>query len=197
MNKKLLLLPVLFLAGCANLPMGHSAPVHYWRVDTPEALSTGSVSLSDSSILLKVRVTDALKSSRLAWLGSPNEVVYAESQRWAEPLDISAARVLRETMSSKYDRVETVPVNVAFSPDYRIEVVIDNAWPNTKGEVTLSARWWISDGTGKLLKDDASNLTATGWRVGDWRAYAVRIGTLLQNLAGQIDKDLSSLDEGR
>lgn len=197
MNKTLsILLAAALLGGCANIPMGHSAPVHYWRVDTPAStfVSSDTAAKSNASVLLKVGVSELLKNGRMASMEGPNEVVYAESQRWAEPMEVGAARVLRETLASHYARVEATPVNVVFKPDFRVEVSIDEAWPSKNGEVKLAARWWISDTEGKLLKSGEAEFVQKGWSTGDWRGYSVRVGKLLADLAQSIDKDLSSLD---
>jgi uncharacterized lipoprotein YmbA len=184
-------------SGCASIPMGRSAPVHYWRVDTPATIfSTSDIATkSTHAVLLKVSVSELLRSDRLAWMQSPNEVIYAESQRWAEPLRDGVSRVLRETLNEHYTRVEATPVTVVFKPDWRVDVLLEEAWPSRNGEVALVARWWISDADGKILKSNVGHFEQKGWLEGDWRGYVPRLGVLLTDLAKSIASDLSSLDE--
>ena len=191
-----LLLPILFLAGCVSLPASVSSPTHFYRLELPEAFSsvTQNPLVSPSKLLVKVRVSDALRSPMMILARSDYELVYEDTQRWAEPLGDGMTRLLAGELRPDFAEVEVTPVPSGYVCDYRVEVTIDKLWGTPKGEVALEARWSVDDSHDTPLILGSKAFSQKGWDVGDYKDFAKRVSNLTPQLAAAIRESVAGLE---
>lgn len=84
-----LLTSVLCLAGCNVLPEPQPDAVRHFTLSGPVATAP------DGAMVRQVQLAGHLRGRQMAVRIAPNEVIYNEDVRWAEPLDDAITSVLR------------------------------------------------------------------------------------------------------
>ncbi|MDH3664339.1 MAG: PqiC family protein [Alphaproteobacteria bacterium] len=89
-----------------------------------------------------------------------NRIAVAEFDHWAEPLETTVVRVLRENLSSQLgsDLVVALPLRRNLPLDRQVEVEIARFDADERGEVVLDANWRIFDGGGGRMLGGARSV---------------------------------------
>lgn len=159
-----LLAAALVLAGC-----GGGGTIHYYVIDP----APGPVLRADAAPLaleiVDLEVPQYLERFQLATRSAGNEISYATSHQWSEPLRKTLARVLAEHLSEVLATpdVATPHARLASAPQLRVQVHVDRFERGTDGRVELRGRWQLTDAQdGRVLATEAERL-AGGARVAD------------------------------
>ncbi|MEN8108361.1 MAG: PqiC family protein [Pseudomonadota bacterium] len=134
-------LGLLMLAGC-----GTTKPSKFYLM-TPAGDSidmtaaSGNPAVGIGPIMLPAYLDRPEIAQRLG----KNQIHYAGSHRWAEPLRVSFMRVLVENIGAMLptDRIYTHPWGRSVSVDYQVEVDVSRFDSDTSGNVVLAANWKI------------------------------------------------------
>ena len=142
------MLLVLALAGL--LGACSSAPSHYYVLSavlsaqprairpTPEALFGTTVAIG------AIQLPGALDRPQIARRIGPNQLDYAENERWAGPLDEMIRQVLAADLRSRLPpRVTMIDNDSAAPANLTIAVTISRFDADKSGQVTLEAGWEI------------------------------------------------------
>jgi uncharacterized lipoprotein YmbA len=149
----LILVSVLLISGCLN----RSAPkVTYYSLLTMAQLGETEVVASLPEINLGVGpvvIPDSLRRSQVATRQNDNQHEFAEFHRWAGVLERDITSVLGDNLGQLLgiDKVGFFPWLYHFKPTYRVMVDMIRFDGSIDGEAVLSARWAISDSSGKEL----------------------------------------------
>jgi uncharacterized protein len=136
MRLRLILPLVAILSAC------HSAPSRFYEL-TAEPGPSPSGGVAGASIALgQVDLPGALDRPQLARRRGPNQLDYAEDERWAGPLDAMVRRVLAEDLATRLPpgRVMT-EVGSDKPADVTLSVEVARFDADAAGRVTLTARW--------------------------------------------------------
>jgi uncharacterized lipoprotein YmbA len=138
-----------------------------------------------------VKFPDYLDRSQMVTRVAPNQVVYSDVHRWAEPLDRNFSRVMNENLTRllNTDRIVSLPTFVPVAVQFDIPMEILRFESDDQGVVELAARWAIRSGNGKLLYATESHITetASGTKKKEIVAALSRaVGKLSEELAGEI-----------
>jgi hypothetical protein len=135
--------PVLALAGL--LAACSSAPSHYYVLTPqPPTIRPGAETLAGATTVAigAVKLPGALDRPQIARRIGPNQLDYAENERWAGPLDEMVRRVLAADLRSRLppgvamvDNSSAAPANLTIAVDLlRFDA-------DKSGRVTLEAGW--------------------------------------------------------
>lgn len=134
------------VAGCAN-----PEPSRFYIL-TPMAVSqtAQAVNANDPKLTVgidPIELPQYLDRAQIVTRTSRNELVFAEFDRWAEPLDDNFVRVLLEDLSTQLSphRILVVPTAGGIAPDYRVLVEVTRFDRDVGGDSVLTARWTIFD----------------------------------------------------
>lgn len=96
-----------------------------------------------------LRLPDYLLRYQIATRVAPNRLVFAESERWAEPIENNFARVLSQNLVCLLhtERVVTLPTYIATPLTYEVPMEVVQFEREAGGRVTLWARWAVQDAT--------------------------------------------------
>lgn len=88
---------------------------------------------------------DYLRRTEMARRDSETEVRYADTSRWAEPLEEGLARTLAENIALLVGtkRVLVVPAPIRSEPDVTVPIEVIRFEPTPDGDVLLIARWVV------------------------------------------------------
>ena len=165
------------LAGCASSP-----PNTYYTLSVESPCPAISPPAHMESLdTATIRFPGVLDRPQLVVRTGPQTVDVREFDRWAEPLDQMATRVLAE------DIAPCQSISGSEKPKYLLSVSIDEFMANTSGHAHLTGRWWIlRKGEEKAVQRGHS--FSLSERV-DGARGAERVATmsaLLGRLAGEI-----------
>ncbi len=92
-----------------------------------------------------VQIAPYLQTKLFTVRSNANEVIFLDSTRWGEPLDLGIARVVAEDLQPLKNvlRVSTQPFRADEQRDFEILIHVDACEGAAGGEVRFSARWRI------------------------------------------------------
>ena len=172
------------LAGCAQ-----SQPTNFYTlfafadqqgVDEGDPLRLG---------VEQVRLPAYLDRPQIVTRNGTNRMTVADLDQWAEPLETTFQRVLRENLSSRLasDLVVTLPSRRDLRLDRQIEVEVLRFDADETGQVVLDASWLIFDGNGRKVLDEGRSLIRQQvTRLGDYEQIAKAMSVCLAGMSDEI-----------
>ena len=179
---------VFFLAACAA-----REPLPQFYLLTPPAGSHGRSHGGPSVYVQRVAVPAYLVRNSLVMVRAGNQVAYAGSARWAEPLDQGVARMVAEGLN-RVARIQATSFTPAAPPGdyvYSVEIQLQRFEGTDTGQVILAARYQVFTASG--TEPTASrNFEArrTGWQPGDYAGLARLLSEELMDLSRTIARSL-------
>lgn len=125
-----------------------------------------------------------------------NRVTVAEFDQWAEPLETTVQRMLRENLSSqlKSNLVVALPLRRNLPLDRQVEVEVARFDADETGEVVLDANWRIFDGNGGRMLDGGRSVIREQVTVlGDYENIAEAMSVCLALMSKEIADALLAL----
>ncbi len=184
-------LPLLgtLLSGCASRQALDS-----YYVLTPDA-SAGARSGTQAGIrgtrifIRRVDIPGYLQATKLVSRHADNQVEYATSAQWAEPLDqgIAGAVASAAGRTARATVVGAVGGGVPPARDYDLKIAIERFEGDDKGEVILVATWSLfapESSTPVLTR--RSRYEQSGWKEGDYPSLAKLLGEDVAALGAEI-----------
>jgi len=138
------LLLALALAGC--LGKGGTTTLYY-LVD-PVTLTAPVSDMSPPSVeIMDLHIPQYLERFQIATRTGDNGIVYSEYHQWGENLRKNLLRTMARNLSGLLGATDvSTPLNRSMStPDYRIQIHIDQFEQDQDGHVRLKARWQVLD----------------------------------------------------
>ncbi len=156
---------LLAAAGCSFLaPQPDPSQYFVLAPITDAEVPPTDASMADVSVGVgPLRFPDYLLRYQIATRVAPNRLVFADSERWAEPIETTFARVLSQNLTRllRTERVMALPMYVATALTYEVPMEVVQFEREADGRVTLWARWAVQDATThRLLYTAQSQLSA-------------------------------------
>ena len=146
-------LGVLILAGIVSA-CGSSPPTHFYTLSTqPAPNAAGQLGYPMRTVALgEVKLPDALDRPQIARQIGPNQLEYAEADRWAGPLDDMVRRVLAADLRPLLPAGTALVANDSSTPaQTTVAVEVSRFDADKSGRVTLDANWEILDKNAKVV----------------------------------------------
>jgi uncharacterized lipoprotein YmbA len=143
---KLKILFCVALSLCAGACFSSSASRFYMLRSIQETAPSAAAEVEQNSVSIcvgPVLLADYLDYKQLCSRDSGNEVLYAEYDRWAEPLEAGIARVLVENLSLLLGtaRIDVFPWKSPSPADYQLRIMLLKFNGEPGGQAELKARW--------------------------------------------------------
>ena len=156
----ILLLCLLFLCGCA------SKSSNYYVLHSLQSEASGvKMARAESDLTIGVgpiKIPEYLDRPQMDTRSTPDNLQFAEFDKWAEPLEKNLARVLADNLSIllSTDRVVVFPWAGSMHVSYQVTMDVSQLEYTPAGKALLVAGWSIfgNDG-GKLLAIKRSRIT--------------------------------------
>jgi uncharacterized protein len=150
---RLLVLAATMLAGVLSA-CGSSPPSHYYELSVqPAPPAAEQVGYPARTLALgEIKLPGALDRPQIARQIGPNQLEYAETDRWAGPLDAMVRRVLSADLRPLVPAGMVLIANDSAAPaglTVAVEVLRFDA--DRAGRVTLQASWETLDKNAKLI----------------------------------------------
>lgn len=152
----------LLLAACAGAP---NAPVRLYQLGARTAAMQSAPIRFASVGVGPIQWPEYLDRRPLLTRLDAHTLQAADNDRWAEPLDLNFARVLREDLAASLGttRVVAYPWNGAEAPQVSLHLEVLQFDSTSDGAATLRARWRLVE------RGSPDRMTE---HLGEWRAEA-------------------------
>jgi uncharacterized lipoprotein YmbA len=142
--KSVVLLSVAcLLSSCAGV--GSTAPIRYYLIDPIEYSNTSAVRPLSIEII-NLQIPQYLERFHIATRSSESQLEFSESHQWGENLRKNLLRTMARNLSALLSTMDIgTPLNrSASSPDYRVQIHIEQFEQESNNKVKLVARWQLS-----------------------------------------------------
>lgn len=192
-----LLCCVVVAAGCSVLTAREDPTRFYVLSPTADAPTDAPTHLVLG--LGPITLPRYLQNSALVRRAGPNEVQFADFDRWAGPLDGQIARTLAEELHVLLgsDRIVTFPWYQDAMLDAAVVIEVFQFEPDTDGQAHLVARWKLMTRDGAMVRaadvdlHEPVNGRSTDATVG---ALSRVLGRLAQEIAGGVRATAAAID---
>lgn len=113
---------------------------------------------------------------------------YAETARWAEPLDQGVARAVAENLNRRSGITA-----FGFSPSappgphrYDVQIRLESFEGTDSGEVVLAAHWQVLTADGSSVASRRTEIRRNGWTPGDYPGLVKLLSDAVAEMSGQI-----------
>lgn len=113
---------------------------------------------------------------------------YAETARWAEPLDQGVARAVAENLNRRSGITA-----FGFSPSappgphrYDVQIRLESFEGTDSGEVVLAAHWQVLTTDGSSVASRRTEIRRNGWTPGDYPGLVKLLSEAVAEMSGQI-----------
>jgi len=188
---------IALLTSCASAPLS----VRYYLLHTPEnKVHNSSDESKPIAVLQSLQVADYLRQASLVMQVAEHELYYSRQDVWAEQLESSFYKALIQDLNASDQRSYVAPSSPQ-APDgtTTISIVLDHFHTTDKSTVVSSGHYWLSQNDPHAAKNRKLATSSHSFYFEsplqqDGYAHAVdRLRTLVNNLAQQIEKDISAL----
>lgn len=181
----LILLSGLLLSGC----LGGGNTIRYYLVN-PVGFSDvhGAAEKKLAVRIINLHIPQYLEHLHIAVRTGENSLQYSEFNQWGEDLRKNLMRTMARNLASLLSTADiSTPLNRSSStPDFQLEIHIDQFEKDSDGLVRLAARWQlVNPAGGEALGIHSANLES-GNRVPD-RDYDRMVGEM-RDLYGQLSR---------
>ena len=138
-----------------------------------------------------VKLPGALDRPQIARRLGPNQLEYAESERWAGPIDDMTRRVLSTDLRTRLPASTTMITDDSPTPaDMTIAIEMSRFDADNEGRVALDASWEILDKNGKVVGVPRQQKIVEPVIGPDAAAVAAAMSRALAGLADNIAADI-------
>lgn len=151
MNKWLMVLGVITLAGCSSKPTN----LNYYTLHDP-AVHAKNRSVDSSLTFVempRVKLPDYLKHKNLAFQKSDTELHYAPQHVWSEPLYDGIYQTLGKVLLREHNIYVAEQLHhLVDEPDAKLLIKIDDFMATYNGQIILSGQYWITKDGKRTIK---------------------------------------------
>ncbi len=174
---------VVLLHGCARTP----APALY-LLDMPYGAALAGPGRGPIVGIGPIEFPHYLDRPQIITRDDSNRVTAAQAHVWAEPLKISAARVLAVSLARALDsnRVYLLPRRIPTDLEWRVDVVIDRLDGSIGDRAVLAARWALYRAAQQRAVTSRLSLLEQTVSAADYAALTAAETDVLAQLAVEI-----------
>ncbi len=176
------------LAGC------ESPKTNFFILDAAPVSNNKRVKSCHKTIALeKVVIAKYLDKPNIITRIKPNEILMAEFDQWAEPLDDNILMVLQQNLSAqlKTDSLITYPWIGKSAIDYRVQVKVKQFDVDSAGQSILKASWYVYNNEKKLIASRNSTYHAQTSKPEDYLSIAYTMNRNVNELSNDIARQLN------
>jgi uncharacterized lipoprotein YmbA len=184
---------VTILASCLGSG-GEKIPTKYYLIDPVEYDALNSRPDVQMSIeIVDVHIPQYLERFQIATRIGENRLKFSESNQWGENLRKNLMRTLSRNLSRLLatQDIGTPITRSLSSPDYRVQIYIEQFEQDVDSKVKLSARWQISESvTSDPLSIHHQEMTSPAIEKNDYDQVVAQMRQLYGDLSSKIAESI-------
>ena len=195
------IVPLVFamlLAGCSILSAPEVTPTRYFVLTSDRSLGIGTPEYDSISVGLgPFTIPTYLDRPQMVARKYPNQIVFSQYNRWAEPVDHGFQRVLAENVGRVVGTNEIVLFPWYEVPlEYQVKGEVLRFEANDDGQVVLEAIWTVVRLDGKKYLTTRHTHLHRDADPEDPDAIAGQLSGLISDLGREIGEAVLKLDGG-
>ena len=141
-TRRLMLFALLGLAAC-----GAGEPTRFYLL-SPEPPVAAPVRSGPIVFVDQATIAPYLDRAQIVSRVSPDQVAFADTRTWAEPVTSMITRYVVDELGSRFgrDRVLETPARRDLGPDFRVAIDVQRFDGDQAGTMVLDARWTLLAG---------------------------------------------------
>jgi uncharacterized lipoprotein YmbA len=189
MKKALTLLFILAasLPGCATRERLPS----YFVLTSNQAGASARHTGGTRIFIRRVDMPGYLQEMHLASRRADNQIEYAPTSHWAEPLASCISDAVAEGLNSR-PGLSVVGASIGGVPpsrDFDLQITIERFEGNDRGDVSLRASWTLyAPQSATPIRTGHAEIAEAGWTYGDYPKMAALLGAAVNDFSGQLAK---------
>ncbi len=182
---------LFLLAGCLDLGKGTQQSTRLYVLSPMTTAEPAIPSRQGGDFALGVgplALPSYLNRPQIVTRIDDNEIIIADFDQWAEPLNRSFQRVLTENLSLLLDTdaVYPHPWRRTLRPTYRLRLAVIRFDANPTGDAVLIARWEVLDTRGQPLTDKTRSVYRQTMAREDMAGVVTAMSLALADLSREI-----------
>ena len=144
-----------------------------------------------SVFVRRIEVAPYLAKTSLVEMKGSNQVTYAPTARWAEPLDQGLSRAVADNLWRSFGIQAYSFLPAAPPPDHNYDITIrlERFEGNDNGDVVLIARWGVlASSSAELFTGRTTEIHRSGWQPGDYAGLARLLSEEVVELSTEIGR---------
>src|ERR1700730_16479807 len=136
----------------------------------------------------RVEVPAYLVRLSIVTMRGGGEADYAETARWAEPLDQGVARAVAENLNRR-SGITAIGFSPASPPGphrYDVQIRLDRFEGTENGDVVLAAHWEVLTADGSSVSNRSTEIHRNGWTPGDYPGLVKLLSDETAEMSSQI-----------
>jgi len=136
----------------------------------------------------RVQVPAYLVRLSLVTMRGGSQADYAETARWAEPLDQGVARAVAENLNQR-SGITAIGFSPAAPPGphrYDVQIRLDRFEGTDSGDVVLAAHWEVLTSGGSSVANRSLEIRRNGWTPGDYPGLVKLLSEEVAEMSAQI-----------
>lgn len=191
-----ILILILVLSGCVSIPRSPSP--RFYRLTPVEQERPGGDFKMASGVIVgigPIKIPEYLNRPQMVTVDKNRMMIFAQFDRWGEPLDLSILRVLSENLAFSMvgADIEIYPWNMLIP--VRLQVVLDVAQIDVdlEKDLVLVVRWSVLDLKNKSLVLSRRTVLKEPVKPSNYSGVAAALSSVLRRLSNEIIRELSQV----
>jgi uncharacterized lipoprotein YmbA len=180
-----LLICAASLAGCAT----REALPSYFVLTSNQASAKASSKGGTRIFIRRVDIPGYLQNTHLASRRADNQIEYAPTALWAEPLASCISDAVSEGLNGHPGLVMVDASTGGVPPprDFDLQISIERFEGNDRGEVRLLASWTLyAPQSASPIRTGHADIAEPGWTDGDYPKMAALLGAAVHTFSDQL-----------
>ena len=180
-------MPVVLALLAGLLSACSSPPNHYFVLNAQPEAANPAGPVANTVALGEIKLPGALDRPQIARRLGPNQLEFAEYDRWAGPLDQMIRRVLSTDLRARLPAgIALIDNDSAASADVTVAIDIARFDADKAGRVTLEAGWEKLDKNGRVFGAPSAAKIVEPGAGADTAAVAATMSRAVAGLADRI-----------
>jgi len=187
--RNLILVLLLLCTSCIQIG-SEPQPVHYYLLDS---MTESANIYPDTTLTIDLELADFpeyLDRPKIVTRNDQNSINFADSERWAEPVQESLMRIVREnlTLLLPGSNISISPWENSNSHAIKVKLMVNNFFGKLDDHTRIDIRWTIDNQSGQRMQGHFTDQQPIG---SSYQDLVVGLNNGINNLSLELAKKLA------
>lgn len=188
-GRRLAVFALLGLGAC-----GASEPTRFYLL-SPKPTAVAAARGGPIVFVDQATIAPYLDRAQIVSRVSPDQVAFADTRTWAEPVTSMITRYVVDELGSRFgrDRVLETPARRDLTPAFRVAIDVQRFDGDQAGAMVLDARWTLLAGTDdRFVATGRERLVEPADDPASWDARVAALGRALAGLSARLGEAVTA-----
>jgi uncharacterized lipoprotein YmbA len=182
-RRRLALVALLGLAAC-----GAAEPTRFYLL-SPEPPAAAPAQAGPIVFVDQATIAPYLDRAQIVSRVSPDQVVFADTRTWAEPVTSMITRYVVDELGARFgpDRVLETPARRDLAPAFRLAIDVQRFDGDQAGSMILDVRWTLLAGSDdRFVATGRERIAEAAGDPTSWESRVAALGRALAKFSGRL-----------